>query len=119
MKKPLPNVAENALARLVPGTTSPWDNGEIARVRVAPTQVRRPWRSTVRTVFQLALALATLLPFVASGVYDDIDQAPVIVGQVLAAAATFTRVMAMTEVEGFLRRWAPWLAAAPAAKTEG
>lgn len=79
-----------------------------------PTQVRRPWRSTIRTVFQLVVALATLLPFVAAGVYQDPDTVPAAVAQVLAAAAAITRVMALPQVEAFLRRFAPWLAAAPA-----
>lgn len=82
-------------------------------VAVTPTQVRRPWRSTVRSVFQFALALASLLPFIAAGVYTDADQAPVIVGQVLAVAATITRVMALPQVEEFLRRFLPFLSAVP------
>lgn len=86
---------------------------ETVPVAVAPTQVRRPWRSTLRTVFQLVVALATLLPFVASGVYDDPDTAPAAVVQVLAVAGAITRVMALPQVEAFLRRFAPWLAAAP------
>lgn len=76
-----------------------------------PTQVKRPWRATVRTVFQFVLALATLLPFIASGVYSDADAAPAVVGQVLTAAAIFTRLMASEKVEAFLQRFFPWLAA--------
>ena len=78
-----------------------------------PTQVKRPWRATVRTVFQLVLALATLLPFVVGGVYTNVDQAPAVVGQVLAVAAAITRVMALPAVEAFLQKFAPWLAATP------
>lgn len=107
MKKTLASVPETA-----PGTQS--STGAPVTVAVAPTQVRRPWRSTFRTVFQLVIALATLAPFVAGGIYDDVDQAPIIVTQVLTVAATITRVMAVPQVEAFLRRWAPWLAAAPA-----
>lgn len=76
-----------------------------------PTQVKRPWRATVRTVFQFVLALATLIPFIAGGVYHDADAAPAVVGQVLTAAAVFTRVMALPQVEDFLQSWFPWLAA--------
>lgn len=108
MKKTPASVPETAPARLLAG------GGHMSIVDVAPTQLRRPWRSTARTVFQLVIALATLLPFVAAGVYDDVDQAPVVVGQILTVAATITRVMALPRVEAFLRRWAPWLAAAPA-----
>lgn len=78
-----------------------------------PTQVRRPWRATVRSIFQFAIALATLLPFIAADVYDNLDQAPYSVVQVLAVAATVTRVMALPQVEDFLQRHFPWLAAQP------
>ena len=78
-----------------------------------PTQTRRPWRATVRTIVQLVLAFATLAPLVAAGVYTNADQAPAIVVQVLAVAGAITRVMALPEVEQFLRRFAPWLAADP------
>lgn len=76
-----------------------------------PTQVKRPWRATVRTVFQFILALLTLLPFLVTGVYHDSDAAPAVVGQVLAVAAAATRVMALPQVEDFLQRFFPWLAA--------
>lgn len=82
-------------------------------VAVTPTQVRRPWRATARTVFQFALALATLLPFIAAGIYRDADQAPAVITQLLAAVATFARVMALPQVEEFLQDWFPWLSAAP------
>lgn len=82
-----------------------------------PTQVRRPWRTTARSIFQFALALATLLPLLAAGVYTDVDQAPAIVGQILVVAGIITRVMALPGVEQFLRNWFPWLAASPGPKT--
>jgi hypothetical protein len=81
---------------------------------VEPTQVRRPWRTTVRTAFQGAVALASLTPFVVAGVYGDAtdpaDYAPAI-AQVLAVSSAVTRVMALPQVEEFLRRFAPFLAA--------
>ncbi len=73
----------------------------------APTQVRHPWRSTTRTVFQLVVALASLLPYVLAGVDVPVGGA---FAQVLAVAATITRVMAMPEVSTFLERFVPWLA---------
>ena len=76
-----------------------------------PTQVKRPWRATARTVFQFVIALATLLPFLAAGVYHSADAAPAAVGQVLAVAAAITRLMALPQVEQFLQSWFPWLAA--------
>jgi hypothetical protein len=99
----------------VPALTNQ-DGSTRTAVIVDPTQVRRPWRSTLRTLFQLVIALVTLLPFVLTGVYVDGDQAPAVVGQVLAVATVVTRVMALPQVETFLRTWAPWLAAAPATK---
>lgn len=97
------------------------DNFSIAQFTRSPamsnlvpaTQVKRPWRTTVRSSVQLALAIASLLPFVIGGVYTDTDQAPVVIGQVLAVAATITRVMALPQVEDFLRQFVPWLAAEP------
>lgn len=73
-----------------------------------PTQVKRPWRATVRTVFQGALALATLLPYVLS----DLDIATEgKIAQLLAALGVFSRVMANPQVEAFLQKYIPWLAA--------
>ena len=77
-----------------------------------PTQVARPWRTTVRTVFQFVIALATLLPVLAAGVYDGAET-PAAVVHVLTVATTITRLMALPQVETFLRRWFPWLAADP------
>lgn len=92
--------------------------GGAATVYVEPTQMRRPWQATVRTAFQALLALATLLPFIAAGVYSSSDAYPAVVAQVLAAAATFSRIMAMPTVERFLQDYFPWLAAAPPKKGE-
>lgn len=86
-------------------------------VGVTPTQVRRPWRSTVRTAFQALIALATLAPLIVGGVYTSSASYPAVVVQVLAVAAAITRVMALPGVETFLRRFAPFLAAAPAPKS--
>lgn len=73
-----------------------------------PTQVKRPWRATFRTVVQGGLALATLLPYLFSSF--DLNAGGK-VAQVLAALAVFTRVMADPKVEAFLQKYAPWLAA--------
>jgi hypothetical protein len=73
-----------------------------------PTQVKRPWRATFRTVFQGSVALATLLPYVLSN-FDINPQG--MVAQVLAALALATRVMADPKVEAFLQKYLPWLAA--------
>lgn len=83
---------------------------------VQPTQVKRPWRSTVRTVFQAILALAVLAPFVVSGIYSSEADYPAVVVQVLATAAVITRLMALPQVEDFLRLFLPFLAAEPKPK---
>ncbi len=73
-----------------------------------PTQVKRPWRATFRTVVQGAVALATLLPYVLSN-FDIATEGKV--AQVLAVLAVATRVMADPKVEAFLQKYLPWLAA--------
>ncbi len=75
-----------------------------------PSQVRRPWTATARTVLQFVLALAVLAPFVVAELDVDLTAVPYVAGA-LAALAGFARVMAMPQVEVFLRRFAPFLAA--------
>lgn len=86
-----------------------------------PTQVRRPWRSTLRTIFQALVGLAALAPLIAAAVEEatgyDLDGVPFIV-VALAASAAVTRVMAIPQVEAFLKRFLPFLAAAPAATNQ-
>jgi hypothetical protein len=79
-----------------------------------PTQVRHPWRTTIRTAFQIVVGIATLLPLVLAGV--DIPTGGKL-AQVLAVAAGLTRVMAMPEVSTFLERFVPWLAPEKGTKT--
>lgn len=75
------------------------------------TQVRRPWRATVRTALAVVIALAAMLPALVDA--SGLDQtAPPVVGA-LAIAAAVTRVMALPAVEAFLARFVPWLAAEP------
>lgn len=76
------------------------------------TQVRRPWRATVRTIFQFVLAAAVLLPFVVEASGLDPEIYPWLAA-LLGVAAAVTRVMALPQVEAFLARFAPWLAADP------
>lgn len=85
---------------------------------VQPTQVRRPWRTTVRSIFQALVAFAALAPLIAAGVEEatgvDLSGVPFVVVALLACAAV-TRVMAIPGVEVFLRTYLPFLAAAPKA----
>lgn len=77
-----------------------------------PTQVRRPWRSTARTVWQAFLGLCVLAPILVTGAGLDPVQLPWL-GTVLLVAGVVTRVMAIPAVEVWLRRFLPFLAAAP------
>lgn len=98
---------------MVDGIESPSVPGTV--VLADPTQMRYPWRSTVRTIFQALVALAALAPLVAAAVEEatgyDLDGVPFVV-VVLAFAAAVARVMALPAVEMFLRRFVPFLAAA-------
>jgi len=83
-----------------------------AAVAAAPaTQVRRPWRSTVRTVFQLVVGLAPMVPVIVQA--SGVEQASAGVAGALAISGGITRVMALPQVEAFLQRFVPWLAASP------
>lgn len=73
-----------------------------------PTQSQHPWRTVARTLFQLVIALASLLPVIALA--GDISAKAGVV-QVLAVCAAITRLMAMPVVNDFLRQFVPWLAA--------
>lgn len=76
----------------------------------APTQTRHPWRATARTVLAAAVSLLTLLPVIATTA--QVDTVPA-VAQVLVVTGAVTRVLAIPTVDGWLRRYAPWLAASP------
>lgn len=81
-------------------------------VAAAPaTQVRRPWRTTVRTLFQLLVGLAPMLPVIVDA--SGVDEASAGVAGALAISAAVTRVMSLPQVEQLLQRFVPWLAAAP------
>lgn len=74
-----------------------------------PTQVQAPWTTTVRSAFQALVGLAAMFPFIveASGVPEG--AAWVVVGTAISGAVT--RIMALPQVNDFLRRFIPWLAA--------
>ena len=100
--KNVPEVAPGSLVNIP-------DEGPVT-VAVAPTQVRRPWRSVARTVFQALVALAAMWGLVVAtlGLPDWAW-----VSASLAVAGGITRVMALPAVEAFLRTYLPFLAAAP------
>jgi hypothetical protein len=76
-----------------------------------PTQVRRPWRATVRTGFAVVVALAAMMPLLVEA--SGLDETAGPVGGVLAIAGAVTRILALPAVEVFLGRFLPWLAADP------
>lgn len=76
--------------------------------RAQPTQTRRPWHAVARTVLAAMIGLLPVLPMIAQAL--EIESIPV-VASVLAVTAAVTRVLALPEIETWLRRFAPWLAA--------
>lgn len=87
-------------------------------VTVTPTQVRRPWRSTARTTFQAIVALAAMFPILVATSGLDPEALPWLAIPV-AIAAALTRLMAVPQVEEFLRQFVPFLAAAPSPQKAG
>lgn len=77
---------------------------------VATTQERHSTRAMLRTAFQMLVALAVLWPILIATL--DLPQWAW-VGGATAVAAGITRLMAVPEVEQFLRRFFPFLSAAP------
>lgn len=76
-----------------------------------PSQTVYPWRATVRTVFQVLVSLATLIPFVVAT--GGLPADGVVVAWLLTACAVVTKVMAHPATNELLSRFAPWLLAEP------
>lgn len=76
---------------------------------LATTQVRHPWRATVRTVLAAAVGLVPLLPIIAQTA--GIAAVPWIAG-VLVVAGAVTRVLAVPGVEAWLRKYISPISAA-------
>lgn len=81
---------------------------------VTATQVRRPWRTTVRSTVWAIVGFAPLVPAIvqASGADETI---PAVAGGIALSSAV-TRIAALPGLEAWLRRHARWLAADPAPK---
>jgi hypothetical protein len=81
-----------------------------------PTQVRRPWRATARTVFAAIVGLAAMWGLLVEAAGLDAD------GRWVAASVAVmggvTRVMAVPQVNEWLQRFLPWLAAEPKFKAQ-
>ena len=84
--------------------------GDVVTVAVVPTQIRRPWRATLRSAFQGLVALAVMLPVLVTAAGLDPAKVPYLAG-VLAVAAAITRIMALPQVDEFLARFLPFLSA--------
>lgn len=78
----------------------------------SPTQVLYPWRAVARTVFQVTVALTTLIPVVVAT--GGIPATGAVVW-VLGVCGAVTRIMAAPAVNEVLARVAPWLLAEPQA----
>lgn len=78
-----------------------------------PTQVTHPNRAMIRTVFQGGIAFAALIPLLLSvaGI-PPVGWAAILI----TIAGAITRVMALPQVEIFLEKYLPWLAAKPEVK---
>lgn len=82
------------------------------------TQVRHPWRATVRTVLWGVVAFAAIAPMVYSAATGEDPGAAVgWVGVALAVLGGVQRVMLLPAVDEFLRVYVPWLAAVPAVES--
>lgn len=79
--------------------------------RQGATQVRRPWRATVRTVFQAVVGLAAMWAVIVETI--GLDPGVEWVAASLAVTGAMTRVMALPAVEAWLSKFAPFLAAEP------
>lgn len=74
------------------------------------TQVAHSWRATARTVFQAALSLAIVLPVCLAALHIPVAGAAAIV---VAVCGGITKVMAVPQVNAFIEKYLPFLAAAP------
>lgn len=80
-----------------------------------PTQVERPLRTTLRSVFQALVSFAAIAPLIVVALAEagiDVSTIPAIATG-LVVMAGITRVMAVPAVEEWLRRFLPFLAANP------
>lgn len=78
-----------------------------------PTQTDRPWRATFRTVIVATIGLLPILPYIATSA--RIDTVPMVV-TILGITTTIQRVISTPEVERWLEKFAPWIAADPSRK---
>lgn len=78
-----------------------------------PTQVKHPWRATARTVFAAAVAGAPVLSAVLAEVPVDDTKAAGWYVAAVAGIGAVTRILTLPAVDGWLKRFLPFLAAQP------
>lgn len=86
--------------------------GEVPTPNPVPTQSKFPWKTVFRTVFQAVVGFAVMAPFLwnaATG--QNADEATGWAAVALAICAGVTRVMALPQVNDWLKRFVPFLAA--------
>lgn len=81
----------------------------MAEHRTEPSQVRHPWRATVRTAFALIVALAASWGLIVEAA--GIDTGIPFIATSLTIAAAVTRIMALPAVDDLITRFLPFLAA--------
>lgn len=79
------------------------------------TQVRYPWRASVRTA--IAAGAAALIAFPDIARVLSIENLPG-VALIMGISLALTRVLALPSVDAWLNRYAPWVAATPPADTD-
>lgn len=73
-----------------------------------PTQVRHPWRSAIRTGFQVLLGVVSVVPFIVADV--DVPTEGWL-AQVVAVAMAASRIMNIPQVARLIERHFPGLSA--------
>lgn len=73
-----------------------------------PTQVRHPWRSTIRTGFQVLIGVISVVPFIVAGI--DVPTEGWL-AQVIAVAMAASRIMNIPQVSKLIERHFPGLSA--------
>jgi len=76
-----------------------------------PTQTVYPWRTVFRTIVQALIGLAAVFPLIVNA--SGVDETLPIIALMLGISGGVTRVMALAEVEEWLQKHFPWLAAEP------
>ena len=77
--------------------------------QVKPSQVEHPWRAIARTIFAAVVGFAAMWPVVVEAL--GLDPAWVWVSASIAVTGAITRVLALPQVDAWLERFVPWLAA--------